>query len=269
MTQETRPGKAETANQPQPGARAGARRWSWSMAVMGVAFGGFFDGILLHQILQWHHLLSLVPGAGDLGAQVLWDGVFHLLMYLLAALALAGLWRSRGQAPDGRRSPALLLIGFGFWHGLDAVLSHWVLGIHRIRIDTAFPLAWDLGWLAVFGLGPMAAGLVLMRRPGGRGPRATGWVAGLALVAAGLAVWSLQPPPGAPLSVVVFAPWVAPERAGDALRRVEAKVLWSDAAGRVALVRLATRPGWRLYADGALMVGGAGMPDGCFAWAAS
>ena len=57
--------------------------------LLGFALGGFFDGILLHQILQWHHLLSLVPGVASLEAQVLWDGLFHLLMYVLA---VAGLW---------------------------------------------------------------------------------------------------------------------------------------------------------------------------------
>ncbi|WP_201270039.1 DUF2243 domain-containing protein [Sinorhizobium meliloti] len=31
---------------------------------LGVSIGGFFDGILLHQVLQWHHLLS---GIGDRG----------------------------------------------------------------------------------------------------------------------------------------------------------------------------------------------------------
>lgn len=35
-------------------------RWG---AALGFALGGFFDGILLHQILQWHHLLSLGAGA--------------------------------------------------------------------------------------------------------------------------------------------------------------------------------------------------------------
>ncbi|WP_426000432.1 DUF2243 domain-containing protein [Caulobacter sp. DWR1-3-2b1] len=30
--------------------------------MLAVALCGFFDGILLDQILQWHHLLSLVPG---------------------------------------------------------------------------------------------------------------------------------------------------------------------------------------------------------------
>ena len=26
--------------------------------VMGVGLGGFVDGILLHQVLQWHHMLT-------------------------------------------------------------------------------------------------------------------------------------------------------------------------------------------------------------------
>ena len=33
--------------------------------LLGMALGGFFDGILLHQMLQWHHLLS---GAGGVEA---------------------------------------------------------------------------------------------------------------------------------------------------------------------------------------------------------
>lgn len=50
---------------------------SWDRAgvvwgtVLGFALGGFFDGILLHQILQWHHLLSLVPAVDSLRLQVL------------------------------------------------------------------------------------------------------------------------------------------------------------------------------------------------------
>jgi uncharacterized membrane protein len=26
--------------------------------LLGIGLGGFFDGIVLHQILQWHHMLS-------------------------------------------------------------------------------------------------------------------------------------------------------------------------------------------------------------------
>mgnify|MGYP006148195481 CR=1 FL=1 len=70
----------------------------WS-AVLGVALGGFFDGILLHQVLQWHHLLSLLPGEPfrDIGTQILADGLFHILMYLVTAAGLWLLWRRRGQ----------------------------------------------------------------------------------------------------------------------------------------------------------------------------
>ena len=106
----------------------------WGM-LLGFALGGFFDGILLHQILQWHHLLSLVPGMADIRLQVLWDGYFHALMYGLVASALWGLWRARHDSNEGGGGslPGAALIGFGLWHVVDAVASHWVLRIHRIR----------------------------------------------------------------------------------------------------------------------------------------
>lgn len=30
----------------------------WGTVLLGVGLGGFFDGIVLHQILQWHHTCS-------------------------------------------------------------------------------------------------------------------------------------------------------------------------------------------------------------------
>jgi Predicted membrane protein len=35
----------------------------WARYALGFGLGGFFDGILLHQILQWHHLLSGIEEA--------------------------------------------------------------------------------------------------------------------------------------------------------------------------------------------------------------
>ena len=95
---------------------------------LGFALGGFFDGILLHQILQWHHLLSGLPqAAADLRFLILTDGLFHLAMYLVAALGLLWLWRGRAAvlAPAAARlGLAWGLIGFGSWHIIDALLSH-------------------------------------------------------------------------------------------------------------------------------------------------
>ncbi|MGE0776348.1 MAG: DUF2243 domain-containing protein [Sphingomonadaceae bacterium] len=79
------------------------------LILLGFAFGGFFDGILLRQILQWHHLLSLVPGVLSLRAQILWDGYFHALMYVLAGVALWRIWRFRaGQDWSAGRTLPLL-----------------------------------------------------------------------------------------------------------------------------------------------------------------
>src|SRR5215203_241764 len=48
--------------------------------LLGVGLGGFFDGIVLHQILQWHHLVS-TPAPPDtlanLELNTLFDGLFH------------------------------------------------------------------------------------------------------------------------------------------------------------------------------------------------
>lgn len=78
-----------------------------SAALLGFSLGGFFDGILLHQILQWHHLLSDVHADGlqDLRLQVLADGIFHLVMYLIAVVALVGLWRARRAIGNAVQRP--------------------------------------------------------------------------------------------------------------------------------------------------------------------
>jgi uncharacterized membrane protein len=133
-------------------------------AVLGVGLGGFFDGILLHQVLQWHHLLSLVPGEAlrDIGNQILADGLFHVLMYAITAAGLWMLWRRRAALREPGASARVLggaLLGFGGWNIADVGLFHWIMGIHRIRVDVSDPLAWDIGWLVIFGLAVTAAGL--------------------------------------------------------------------------------------------------------------
>ncbi|MBM3604709.1 MAG: DUF2243 domain-containing protein [Alphaproteobacteria bacterium] len=246
------------------------RIWTASAVTSGFALGGFFDGVLLHQILQWHHLLSLVPGVSDLRQQVLWDGYFHAAMYLLAVLGLIGLWRRRQLAAPGRILLALLLIGFGLWHAIDAVLSHWILGIHRIRVDSATPLLWDLLWLAAFGLLPLAVGLAMQRGGGGRGPSGRAGTAQpvllLALASLGLGGWALRVPDDMPLTAIVFRAGMAPEQVASVLQDAGATVVWSDPGMGIVLVDMEARNRRDLYRQGALLVGGSVVPAGCFTW---
>jgi hypothetical protein len=82
--------------------------------LLGLAFGGFFDGILLHKGLQWHHLLSGLSGGrrGDLRVQLLADGLFLALMYVVAAVALVLLVRRRARraAPGAGTAHASALL---------------------------------------------------------------------------------------------------------------------------------------------------------------
>jgi uncharacterized membrane protein len=244
-------------------------RVPWGI-VLGFAIGGFFDGILLHQILQWHHLLSLVPAVDSLRLQVLWDGYFHALMYVIALLGLLGLWRNRaapGQ-PTGVALFGAALIGFGVWHVLDGVFSHWLLGIHRIKLDSPQPLLWDLVWFTFFGIGSLFAGLAVWRRNRAEGgPNgSTRALALLGLVTIGAAIWSAQPPAGQRFTTVVFSPTVTPAEAINAVVAEGGSLVWTDPAVSVLVVDVPESRRSNFYRRGAMLVSGSGSPGGCFNW---
>lgn len=243
----------------------------WGAALLGFALGGFFDGILLHQILQWHHVLSGIEGReSDLGFQILADGIFHLAMYAVALAGLLLFAYGRRELPNVRRSwvAAHALLGFGAWHALDAVLVHWVLGWHRIRMDSAVPLAWDLAWLAVFGLAFLAAGVYLLRRLPGRAGGAT-WVAGLLAVMAGTAGAAQALPWNAPSSmVVVLLPGASPATVFAIAEQAGVPVAASLQSGKVWVLGApaAGAPPPPVYRDGAIVAATTALPAGCYAW---
>ncbi|HEY8605792.1 MAG TPA: DUF2243 domain-containing protein [Noviherbaspirillum sp.] len=250
------------------------QRFGGAGFLLGFASGGFFDGILLHQILQWHHLLSAVPSApfDDLRVQILADGAFHGVMYLVAAVGLWKLLRAHRAlaAPGaGRDLAAHALIGFGSWHVVDGVLSHWLLGIHRIRMDVPNPLFWDLLWFTLFGILFIAGGVALLRQRAAAESRMYGWVAPLLAVAALTAGAFAARMPDNGSVTVVLRPGAAP---ADLLKGLDedARVVWSSAGGEVWVLALERpRDAYRLYAHGALLVSGTVLPAGCSAWITS
>ncbi len=199
--------------------------------LLGAALSAFFDGILLHQVFQWHHLLSLADGATwrDLENQLLADGLFHMGVYAVTLAGLLLLWRARAELlhPNaGRRIVAALLVGFGLWNLADIVGVHWLAGLHRVRVDVADPLPWDLGWLAAFGVVPLLVGIGVWGRSGGSASgRPTAILASLAvLVLGGGAVAPVAAGTGA---VVVFQPGVSPAQAFAAVRGTRAVAWWT------------------------------------------
>ena len=191
-------------------------------------------------------------------------------MYLVAVVGLCGLWRSRADGNDGQGAPLLggILIGFGLWHVVDSVLSHWVLGIHRIKLDSPDPLMWDLMWFAAFAALPLLVGcMVLRRRRGDEGLNgSTISLVLVGLLTAGTGFWAAQPPKNQRFTTVVFSPGVSPQEAMTAIVSEEAGLVWSDAAMGVLVVFVAEERRFNFYRRGALFVSGAGTGAGCFNW---
>ena len=145
--------------------------------VLGAGLGGFVDGILLHQVLQWHHMLSstdtdnigvryyspyTVPG---LEMNALWDGLFHTVCWLAVLTGLALLYarvtRRRRRVWTSRVLWGWVLVGWGLFNLVEGVVDHHLLGIHHVH-GGPHRLWWDLGFL-VLGAVLIAAGYLLQR----------------------------------------------------------------------------------------------------------
>ena len=110
--------------------------------LFGLGLGGFLDGIVLHQILQWHHMVSAETAPTTLAGletNTLADGFFHLATW------------------------GCVLAGWGLFNLVEGLVDHQLLGVHHVRDDLGAPLSWDLGFLAS-GVLLVAGGLALHRR---------------------------------------------------------------------------------------------------------
>jgi uncharacterized membrane protein len=139
--------------------------------LLGLGLGGFIDGIVLHQVLQWHHLLTGERGGepadtvAGLEANTLADGFFHLATWVLVVVGMAAAIRAwqRGElAPPWRLQVGMLLAGWGVFNLVEGLIDHQILELHHVRDDLGAPIGWDLGFLA-FGALLVLAGLALTR----------------------------------------------------------------------------------------------------------
>jgi uncharacterized membrane protein len=136
-------------------------------SILGVGLGGFLDGILLHQILQWHHMLTSSATANiDIGTypattipglqmNTLWDGLFHTVTWLAVLIGLGMLYSrvigSRGRVWTSRVLWGWVLVGWGLFNLVEGIIDHHILGIHHV-VSGQFQTLADLLYLAVGAL---------------------------------------------------------------------------------------------------------------------
>lgn len=138
---------------------------------LGLGIGGFFDGIVLHQVLQWHHMLSSdgypPTSLHNLEINTLWDGLFHSTTYIFVIIGLVILWRAAHRMHVVWSSNMLvgtLLMGFGIFNLVEGVIDHHILGIHHVNetVPRDQWIYWDLGFL-LWGAIMLVGGWLLWR----------------------------------------------------------------------------------------------------------
>ena len=138
---------------------------------LGLGLGGFFDGIVLHQILQWHHMATSAgyppDSVANLEFNTLLDGLFHAATYIFIAIGLGLLWRA-ARRPHARWSGKMLagtlLMGFGIFNLVEGLIDHHLLGIHHVNetVPQDQWIYWDIGFL-VWGAAMLIVGWLLLR----------------------------------------------------------------------------------------------------------
>ena len=136
--------------------------------LLGIGLGGFFDGILLHQILQWHNMLSSVTPPVDLVTMkynMLWDGLVHAVTWVVTLVGVVMLFRAARRDDvvwSGRIFGGTMVFGWGLFNFVEGILDHLILGVHHVH-PGAHQLAWDIGFVGVAGIGLMLAGFLISR----------------------------------------------------------------------------------------------------------
>ena len=135
--------------------------------VIGVGMGGFVDGILFHQILQLHNMLSnRVPRDSLVNEQInmVWDGFFHAFTWTAVAVGLVLLWRAvtrPGTLLSGRALVGAILLGAGLFNLVEGTIDHEILQLHHV-FQNGNHLLWDMVFL-LSGVVLMLVGWSLMR----------------------------------------------------------------------------------------------------------
>ncbi|UCZ54941.1 DUF2243 domain-containing protein [Bacillus shivajii] len=125
----------------------------WSGILFGLGLIAFFDEVVFHQLLHWHHFYD--RSTRSLG--LISDGLFHAFSWFAT---IGGLF----MFADLRRRQALwptrwwggVFFGAGAFQLYDGIVQHKVMRIHQIRyVDNViiYDFIWNLSAIAILVIG--------------------------------------------------------------------------------------------------------------------
>ena len=134
---------------------------------MGIGLGGFFDGILFHQLMQVHNMLSAKfpkTSIANMEINMFWDGLFHTLTYTMTLVGLGLLWKvgKRSDVPwSGKTFMGAMFLGWGLFNFVEGIIDHHILQIHHV-VESHGLSAFDYAFVAS-GVILIFAGWMMMR----------------------------------------------------------------------------------------------------------
>jgi uncharacterized membrane protein len=136
--------------------------------LLGVGLGGFIDGIVLHQILQWHNMVSnwYPPTTMEsMSFNMTWDGIFHSVTWLVTFVGVLMLWSAayrRQPIPTLTRFIGGMVLGWGLFNLVEGLIDHQLLGVHYVRQVPNYTV-YNLTFLDIAGIGFTVIGWLLLR----------------------------------------------------------------------------------------------------------
>jgi uncharacterized membrane protein len=135
--------------------------------LLGVGMGGFVDGIVFHQILQTHNMLSAKRPPNtvvNIEANMVWDGLFHAFTWTMVALGLLLLFRAgrRADVPwSGRILLGAMIAGWGLFNLVEGLIDHHILHVHHV-VERLGVSVWDWAFLGS-GVAFLVVGWLMIR----------------------------------------------------------------------------------------------------------
>ena len=138
--------------------------------MLGVGLGGFADGIVFHQLLQTHNMLSArrpKNSVVNIEINMFWDGMFHAFTWMTTVIGVVMLFRAARRVEvvwSGRVLAGSMLAGWGLFNLVEGVIDHHILQVHHV-VERHGLSVWDWVFLAS-GLVLIIVGWALARNQG-------------------------------------------------------------------------------------------------------
>ncbi len=133
----------------------------WTGIILGVGVIGTLDGVVLHELLQWHKFYVHTTEFW----RTFIDGMFHFVTAALLFWGALRLWADRDLLSRYGRMRLLwagILFGMGGFNLYDGTIQHKLLQLHPVRegLDTGQLLPYDLTFNGIALLLLLAGGLL-------------------------------------------------------------------------------------------------------------